>query len=147
NLSSWARKRQPLAAWLIEELETKYRVPGKVGSDWINADQILPLLDGLDEVDTNSRVACMQAIDDYRQAHSLVPLVACCRVNDYMSQANRLSLDRAITIQPLTTEQINEYLARIGVQVTSLRLALEKDPVLRELATTPLMLTILLLAY
>ena len=147
NLSSWTRKRQPLATWLIEELETKYQVPRKVGSDWINTDQILPLLDGLDEVDATSRTACMQAINEYHQTHSLVPLVVCCRVNEYMSQANRLALYRAVTIQPLTTEQINEYFARIGEQIASLRIAFQNDPVLQELATTPLMLTILILAY
>src|SRR5215469_4944431 len=92
NLSSWTRKRQSLRTWLIEELETKYRVPRKVGSDWINANQILPLLDGLDEVDIYALSACIQAIDDYHQAHSLVPLVVCCRTNEYLLQANKLSL-------------------------------------------------------
>jgi serine/threonine protein kinase len=147
NLSSWTRKRQSLATWLIEEMETKYQVPREVGSDWINADQILPLLDGLDEVDVTSRAVCMQAINEYHQAHSLVPLVVCCRMNEYLSQANRLTLSRAVTIQPLTTEQIDAYLGRIGEQVASLRVAFQHDPVLQELAKTPLMLTILILAY
>jgi serine/threonine protein kinase/DNA polymerase III delta prime subunit len=147
NLSSWTRKRQPLATWLIEEMETKYQVPRRVGSGWINADQILPLLDGLDEVDASSRAACMQAINEYHQAHSLVPLVVCSRVNEYIAQSNRLVLSRAVTIQPLTGGQINEYFVRIGEQVTSLRIAFQHDPVLQELAKTPLMLTILILAY
>src|SRR5215472_3110618 len=67
NLSSWRRKRQPLATWLIEELETKYRVPRNVGTDWITTNQILPLLDGLDEVDAAFRTDCMQAINGYHQ--------------------------------------------------------------------------------
>jgi serine/threonine protein kinase len=147
NLSSWVRKRQALATWLIEELEEKYQVPRKVGFDWVNTDQILPLLDGLDEVDAPSRTACMQAINAYHQAHSLVPLVVCCRINEYMSQANRLALHRAVTIQPLTTEQVNEYFARIGEQIASLRITFQNDPVLQELATTPLMVTILIMVY
>jgi serine/threonine protein kinase/DNA polymerase III delta prime subunit len=147
NLSSWVRKRQPLATWLIEELEEKYQVPRKVGTDWINTDQILPLLDGLDEVDAPYRTTCMQAINAYHQAHSLVPLVVCCRINEYMSQANRLALHRAVTIQPLTPEQVNEYFARIGEQIASLRVAFQNDPVLQELATTPLMVTILVMVY
>src|SRR5262249_55464840 len=93
------------------------------------------------------RAACMQAINEYHQVHHLVPLVVCCRVNEYMSQVNRLALYRAITIQPLTIEQINEYLMRIGERVASLRIAFQNDPVLQELATTPLMLTILILVY
>jgi serine/threonine protein kinase len=147
NLSSWTRKQQPLATWLIEELETKYKVPRKVGSDWINANQILPLLDGLDEVDAPSRSACMQAINEYHQTHSLVPLVVCCRVHEYMSQTNQLALSRAVTIQPLSTKQINEYFACMGERIASLRIAFQNDPVLQELATTPLMLTILILVY
>jgi DNA polymerase III delta prime subunit len=147
NLSSWMRKRQSLATWLVEELETKYLVPRMVGSAWINADQVLPLLDGLDEVDAPSRTACMQAIDEYHQAHNLVPLVVCCRMNEYLSQESQLMLSRAITIQPLTTEQINAYFAGIGGRIASLRSAFQHDPVLQELATTPLMLTILIVVY
>jgi DNA polymerase III delta prime subunit len=147
NLSSWTRKQSSLAAWLIEELETKYQVPRKVGSDWINADQILPLLDGLDEVDATSRAACMQAINEYHQAHPLVPLVVCCRVNEYTALTNRLALFRAVAIQPLTTEQVNEYLVRIDEQVASLRVAFQNDPVLQKLVTTPLMLSILVMTY
>jgi len=147
NLSSWRGKWQPLATWLVEELETKYLVPRRVGSDWIDADQILPLLDGLDEVDAASRAACMQAINEYHRAHSNVPLVVCCRVNEYLSQANPLALSRAVTIQPLTNEQINEYFARIGEKVAALRIAFQSDAILQELATTPLMLMILILAY
>src|SRR5215472_7471401 len=147
NLSSWRRKRQPLAPWLIEELETKYLVPRRVGADWIEADQILPLLDGLDEVDAASRAACMQAIDEYHRAHSVVPLVVCCRVNEYRWQATPLALCRAVTIQQLSAEQITEYLVRLGEKVAALRTAFQRDAVLQDLATTPLMLTILILAY
>ena len=148
NLASWVpRKRQSLALWLLEELEKKYYVPRSIGSDWISTNQILPLLDGLDEVDASSRPACIQAINAYHQTHSLVPLVVCCRLNDYRSQAKRLELSRAVTIAPLTTEQITASLAQIGERIASLRSAFDHDPVLQELATTPLMLTILILAY
>src|SRR6266487_1142515 len=50
NLSSWAVKHQPLTNWLVEELNTKYQVPRKLGQVWVEANQIMPLLDGLDEV-------------------------------------------------------------------------------------------------
>src|SRR5437762_11080908 len=89
----------------------------------------------------------MQAINEYHQAHGLVPLIVCCRITDYRSQAHLLTLSRAVTIQQLTTEQINEYFARIGERIASLRLAFQHDPILQELATTPLMLTILIMVY
>ena len=45
NLASWvSRKRQSLALWLLEELETKYYVPRSIGSDWISTNQIIPNL-------------------------------------------------------------------------------------------------------
>ena len=147
NLSSWTDRRSPLAVWLIEELETKYKVPRNVGSDWINTDQILPLLDGLDEVDAPARPACMQAINEYHRTHSLVPLVVCCRMHEYMSQAHQLALSRAVTIEPLSTEQIDAYFACIGERIASLRMAFQHDPVLQELTTTPLMLSILIMTY
>jgi hypothetical protein len=49
NLSSRAQERQELAEWMVEEMWTKYEVPRKVDKAWIERDQILPLLDGLDE--------------------------------------------------------------------------------------------------
>src|SRR5579859_2575735 len=89
----------------------------------------------------------MQMIDEYHRMHSLVPLVVCCRRNDYQAQEHQLALYRAVTIEPLTTEQIDAYLARIGERVAALRIAFQHDPVLQELATTPLMLTILIMVY
>ena len=50
TLSTWAESRRPLAEWLVEELYQRYDVPRKTGQAWVEADQILPLLDGLDEV-------------------------------------------------------------------------------------------------
>ena len=46
-LSTWAERRLPLAEWLIDELSKRYDVPLKLGRAWVEADQILPLLDGL----------------------------------------------------------------------------------------------------
>ena len=85
NLSSWAVKRQPLIDWLVEELVSKYHVPRKLGQALVNADQILPLLDGLDEVAPSKRTACIETINLYRQEHGLLPLVVCSRSADYLA--------------------------------------------------------------
>ncbi len=86
NLSSWAVKRSSIADWLVEELNNKYQVPRKLGQTWIDDDQILPLLDGLDEVTLASRGACVEAINAYRQDHGLLPIVICSRTNEYFAQ-------------------------------------------------------------
>jgi hypothetical protein len=48
--ASW--KKQPLAEGISNELSEKYRVPRKIGRLWLQNDYLLPLLDGLDEIDT-----------------------------------------------------------------------------------------------
>jgi len=146
NLVSWAVKRQPIADWLIEELNTKYQVAPRLAQSWVDTDQILLLLDGLDEVPQEHRAACIEAINLFQRAH-LVPLGVCRRSADYLAQRMRLGLRSAVVIQPLTREQIDTYLSSAGEQLAGLRVALSKDQALQELATTPLMLSILMLTY
>ncbi|TMC21102.1 MAG: NACHT domain-containing protein, partial [Chloroflexi bacterium] len=147
NLSSWAMKPQSLVDWLIEELSTKYQVPRKLGQALVTTDQILPLLDGLDEVATKDRGACIEAINAYRQEHGLLPLAVCSRSADYLAQTTRVLLRSAVVVQPLSGQQIENYLRSAGPQVEALLMALRQDSDLQELATTPLMLNLLLLAY
>jgi serine/threonine protein kinase/DNA polymerase III delta prime subunit len=147
NLASWAGKRQPITDWLVEELNSKYQVPTGLGRHWVSSDQVLPLLDGLDEVTPAYRTACIEAINSYWQEHGLVSTVVCSRSADYLAQPTRLLLGHAIVVQPLKQQQIDQYLASAGEQLAAVRVALRTDPVLGELATTPLMLSVLALAY
>ena len=64
NLSSW-KKRQPLAEWMSNELSEKYRVPTKFGRFWLQNNYLLPLLDGLDEVETAFQPDCVIAINAF----------------------------------------------------------------------------------
>jgi DNA polymerase III delta prime subunit len=147
NLSSWAEKQPPLADWLVEELNARYDVPRKVGQSWIDHDQVLPLLDGLDEVRQDARDACVEAINAYRQDHGMVGMVVCSRVADYAALTAKLKLRGAIMVQPLTDEQIDSYLAQTGDQLVSVRTLLHEDAEMRVFANTPLMLSIMSLAY
>ena len=52
NLSSWT-PRQSLADWLVSELKSKYYVSLKIGQPWVDSDELLLLLDGLDEVQSD----------------------------------------------------------------------------------------------
>jgi transcriptional regulator with XRE-family HTH domain len=99
SLSSWSIERAPLVAWLIEELSNKYQVPQKIGQVWVENDQVLPLLDGLNEVNMATRNACVRAINEYRQLHGLLPMVVCSRREEYLNLSGRLVLLRAICIK------------------------------------------------
>jgi hypothetical protein len=147
NLSSWAMKQLPLVDWLVDELNTKYQVPSKLAQALLSTDQILPLLDGLDEVALTARTACIEAINSYRQEHGWFPLVVCSRQADYLAQSGRLLVRSAMAVQPLTQKQVDAYLAQGGEPLWALHAALRSDATLRELTSTPLMLSILTLTY
>lgn len=147
HLASWTQRREPLADWLIEELQTKYRVPYKVAQRWVATDQLLVLLDGLDEVAEVAREVCVKAINTYKQEHASTAMVVCCRRAEYYAQGTRLAFQRALLIQPLTKEQIDEYLTHAGTQLEAVRQAVEEDAEVERMVTTPLMLSIVTLAY
>jgi serine/threonine protein kinase len=147
TLSSWAAKQQPLAEWMIEELIDKYGVSRTLARTWVETDQILPLLDGLDEVETASRTRCIRAINAYHQEHTFLPLVVSSRSADYLTQTAHIKFTSAVIIQPLTQRQVEEYLVQAGEPLQALRVAFRQDAALRELAETPLMLNILTLTY
>ena len=136
-----------LADWLEDQLANNYEVPRKLGRQWIDAGQFVPLLDGLDEVEPSVRPACAEAINTFRQQHPGVALLVTARSRDYQTLATRLNMDKAIVLQPLTPEQIDAYLTRRGPKLAGLRDSLAADRTLRELAQTPLMLSIMTLAY
>ena len=146
-LSTWGKRELPLNEWMVDELVKRYGVPGKLARTWIEADHILPLLDGLDEVDQDHRATCVDAINDYHQQHGLQPLVVCSRISDYEQLVAKLQLHDAVRVQSLSDAQIDAYLASLGPCVAPVQAALHADPTLRSLLDTPLMLHIITLTY
>jgi hypothetical protein len=148
RLSSWAVRRPSLTAWMIEQLSRTYDVPRQLSERWVQQGRLLPLLDGLDEMEEAARPACIAAINRYHQTH-LAPLVVCSRQAEYevAAQRERLALQSAVIVQPLSDEQIEDYLHTTGSSFAGVRAALSQQQALRALATTPLMLSVLLLTY
>lgn len=149
NLASWAVKQQPLTDWMVDELHLIYQISRKLGHAWVAADEILPLLDGWDEVSPAHRKACADAINAYLQEHGLVPTVVCSRSQEYwqLSEPHRLTLVRAVEVQPLSEEHITRILNKAGKQLNGLRQTIKADQALRNLTALPLMLNLMLLAY
>jgi DNA polymerase III delta prime subunit len=147
NLSSWAVRRQSLDRWLVEELHDRYDVPRAIGRAWVRNEQVLPLLDGLDEVARTHRAACVEAINAFRDQHGLVPLAVCSRVADYQELSNQLRLQQAVLVQPLNRKEVTAYLKAAGRPLAGVRAALQDDPQLWELLESPLLLGVVSLAY
>jgi hypothetical protein len=149
QLATWAARRLLLADWLAHELYQRYDIPRQIAQDWVTADQILPLLDGLDEVAAEHRSACVDAINRYRERRirMLSSMVVTSRVADYDALKAQLHLRRAVLVQALHPEQIDAYLASAGQQLSGVRAALAADATLRALAASPLFLSMMTLSY
>jgi hypothetical protein len=148
NLSSWsANPKKSIVDWLVQELHDKYNVSKKIAQPWIDNDDLLLLLDGLDEVKAVRREACAKAINDFRNEHGQTQLAVCSRIADYQASAIQLKLWGAILIQPLTTRQIDDYLARAGDELAVVHEALRYDTDLQVVAQSPLMLSIIIMTY
>lgn len=137
NLSSWTVKQVDLSNWLEDELNSKYDVPRKVARAWIKQEAILPLLDGLDEVQAEHRAFCVEAINTFREVHGLLPMAICSRKTEYDLIRHRLRMGNAILLQPLTLDQINSYLRAMNFYGSPLWNALQENKELQELASVP----------
>jgi hypothetical protein len=147
NLASWGRQRQPLNGWLAEEVALGYNVPRFAAREWIQADALLPLLDGLDEVAPDHRVACVEAINVFRSEHGLAPMAVCCRTQEL---AVLPRMEEAVELQPPSDAEIDNYLGHLppaATAPTSAPATVSADPQLRDLFGSPLMLHVLALVY
>jgi hypothetical protein len=147
HLSSWTPRSGPLADWLASELQQRYDVPPALGRHWVATDQVIPLLDGLDEVRTEHREACVGALNAFRVAHGQLPIVVCSRVREYDELRSKLALRGALVVQPLSREEVDQYLHHAGPALNGVRAVLREDDQLAELLTSPLFLSIVVLTY
>ena len=147
TLSSWTPQKGGFESWLVHQLNEISDVPRKTAQRWVRAEQILPLLDGLDEVPVANRRDCVEAINAYRRQHGLLPMVIASRIADYRALGIRLRLPTAVLIQPLTFEDIRSFLSQPIPAFRRLLGAMETDLLLAELLQSPLMLSIALLVY
>jgi TIR domain/NACHT domain len=145
-LSTWAETRKPIVEWLQDELSLRYDVPRAVGTEWVATDEILPLLDGLDEVKAEHRVACVEAINAFRQDRGFLSLVVASRLADYEVLVEPLRLHGAILVLPLTASQVNAYLTGLGPAGEPVRAVLREDPAMWELLDSPLLLNVITVA-
>ncbi|MEA5622444.1 CHAT domain-containing protein [Nostoc sp. UHCC 0251] len=148
NLSSWKDNRQSIAHWLEAELKSKYNISIEFAQELIKKHQILPMLDGLDELATSvEQELCVQQINKFIQEedYKFHPIVVCSRSQEYSSYSTKLKLDGAISINKLTAQQIQEYLTNTGHN--NLWKAISNKPKIMELVTTPFWLKITIISY
>ena len=147
NLSSWTKQRQTIEKWLTEELKEQYGVPKLLSQLWIEREQMILLLDGLDEVKAEYRNTCVRALNNFVATHSMTEMVVCSRIKDYQALTERLQLSSAICIQPLSSEQVDVFLEKAGDSLVGLKTLLQQNRELKKFVQTPLILNIMSQAY
>ncbi|MCS6305783.1 MAG: TIR domain-containing protein [Nitrospira sp.] len=148
NLSTWSGKWNSFTDWMVDGLGDHYRVPKDLGRSLIKDRRLHLLLDGLDEIPAESRAACVQAINSFLTDRGAPGMVVCSRTSEYSQLPTKLKLNAAVQLQSLTDSQISQYIEDVaGKRSLVLRNLIESDETLRELAQSPLMLSIMRLAY
>jgi energy-coupling factor transporter ATP-binding protein EcfA2 len=147
NLSSWARKRKPIVDWLIDELQEKYHVPKSLSEPWIQKQQLILLLDGLDEVKEEFRNDCVIALNRFIGLFPQTEVAVCSRVRDYEGLTEHLKISVALCLQPLSPKQVYQFLEDIGGTLAGLKKCLKSNPELEAFAQTPLILYFMSVAY
>ncbi|MBD1853170.1 NACHT domain-containing protein [Cyanobacteria bacterium FACHB-502] len=135
GLSSWQGPKQKFSDWILSQLKLKYNVREAIGQRWLETGQLLPLLDGLDEVAPESQVACIRAINQFRQEFEVNQVVVCSRIQEYRQLQTQLQLNAAVYLQPLNLQQIREYCLRaVGPDLWNI---VQADSNLLDLVKTP----------
>ncbi len=148
NLSAWTEKFRDIPSWMVADLKQKYGVRKDVAEQWIEDGQILPLLDGLDELMSKRQETCVLALNSFLPRWAGVPLVVCSRLEEYGIYESDLNLNGAVIVQPLSDRQIERFLR--GAGCGELWEAVREDGDVMDLddglARSPLLLTVLVLA-
>ncbi|MFG3014004.1 NACHT domain-containing protein [Streptomyces cinerochromogenes] len=125
-LSTWNTERE-LVDWLADHLTDRGLVRSRtVARELLKARLVLPVLDGLDEMDpphvrprdTRALKALDRLNEEYGTETGRARLVVVCRTGRYRELARTVRLHDAttITLQPLSSDQQRQFLAAGGVR-------------------------------
>lgn len=147
SLPSWQDNYQSIADWIVAELSSdKYGVPRNIAKQWLKDGEIIPLLDGLDELTAERQERCVQKLNDFLQPGNWhYPLVVCSRTEEYQLYPTQLALNTSIEILSFTQEKIQDYLKRTDNE--ELWNSIKDDSQLIELVKIPFLLVVTVLSY
>lgn len=151
-IAFWDTEQQPpLEHWFAQSYGDL--LPFDAVKQEIEAGQVLFLLDGLDELggerenpETKERYDPRKRFMDALGTHCYTSTqntgengaLITCRVKDYAVIGQKIALNGAVTLHPLSDNQMRDYLRTMPELWT----ALEADDDLREVARTPLLLSL-----
>ena len=145
NLSSW-QAPLPIEQWLVSELVSKYNIPGRDAQSLVANNKLICLLDGLDEVDDEVRLRCLEAINAYISSFD-ASIIVCSRTHEYEVLNSTLKVAGRVTVQPLTITAVNQYLDDITGDYDQLKAHINRDQTLGNIILNPLILYIAIVAH
>lgn len=117
NAAGWDGK-QDFTRWLIIRLGHDFRLRPNVAREIVDRGLILPVIDGLDEMDGDSAGSRAKALLDRlnRAPWRDRPVIVMCRTTEFEALArlrgdNGLHGGTTLTLQPLATSTVSEYLS------------------------------------
>jgi hypothetical protein len=109
--------------------------------------ELLLLLDGLDEiVEVDARTSCAKEINAFAATYP-VPLVVSSRRSEYQTLLVQLRLGTAVELLPLEPDAVLMQLRSGGPRMHGVLSVIDHDEQLREFLRSPLLVSILTLAY
>ena len=162
DLSSWVPEQADFLIWLTHEICRQYNNVSTLALNEYyikKGKRIVFLLDGLDEIQTNqNRSLCVESINQFQETYA-AQMVVCCRANAYEELPHLIRLGIGITLKQLTAQQIEKYLETLpmvaknvkGINehegTAEIQCAIRQYKVINELAQSPLMLSLMPIAY
>jgi hypothetical protein len=155
NLARWTlgEHTRTLQEWMRDDLHDLYALTRRDAERLIEKDEIIPLLDGLDEVDEARRPRCVDAINAYQETRNLGRFSVTCRAEEYrrlVDVSNPAEPSRGVNardvvrVERLTARQVDRLIRRR--ELVRVRDLLAEEPELRSFIDTPLWLHVLYFA-
>ncbi len=139
NLAAWNSRYGTLETWLENIFPSELGINTGFAKKIVRQFQLILLFDGLDEVSEKERKSCLDAIEVYG-ANAKNCYAIASRIEEYKSIARDAPVYGQIEVGPLSIEQIEAELERIGYaqpEALPLLQAIRKDELLREIVKTP----------
>lgn len=146
KLSSWNR-RASIKDWIIREVKSHYLIGEAYTKDWIANKRLIFLLDGLDEIPDEQRDYFAAALENFLAESDPSGLVITCRQAVYEKLSEKPKIANSLTLLPLDQEQLKKIIPELALSDQKLRNKFEKDQELLKLSASPLMLSLIVMAY
>ena len=144
SLVTWQINKKALKEWVIDELIKLHDISKIQATIWAFEDgRLTLLLDGLDELDEETKKECVKAINDFILEMHETSLIITCRTADYELLEAKPASDITIEMLPLTKPEVLSYLNSYKKIPSAILRTIKMDEGLNELITIRLFLGLL----